>query len=340
MQAARLCTYWAVAAPSVRSSVITAKPALLRCAPIKPQSVISRNFSQESRFARRRRVIDLRPEAKEPSSIPFDIGKAALAGGAVFGVGALCYYGLGFSSKPGALEQSVVWPEYVKQRVRDTYMYFGASLGVTAAAASAAFRSPQIMRLVSAGGFVGIAATMAALVGTGMLCRSIKYEPGFGTKQLAWLLHSATLGAVIAPICFLGGPLLIRAAWYTGGVIGGLSAVACCAPSDKFLYMAGPLAMGMGVVLVSSIGSAFLPPTAGLLGASLYSISLYGGLLVMSGMVLYDTQRIVRVAETHYDTKEHPFDPINMSIGIYLDTINIFVRIATLLAGGGSNKRR
>jgi len=34
----------------------------------------------------------------------------------------------------------------------------------------------------------------------------------------------------------------------------GLSTLAMCAPSDKFLYMGGPLAMGLGVVFVSSIG--------------------------------------------------------------------------------------
>ena len=34
----------------------------------------------------------------------------------------------------------------------------------------------------------------------------------------------------------------------------GLSTLAMCAPSDKFLYMGGPLAMGLGVVFASSIG--------------------------------------------------------------------------------------
>ena len=34
----------------------------------------------------------------------------------------------------------------------------------------------------------------------------------------------------------------------------GLSCVAACAPSDKFLYMGGALGMGLGVVVVSSIG--------------------------------------------------------------------------------------
>lgn len=41
---------------------------------------------------------------------------------------------------------------------------------------------------------------------------------------------------------------------YTGGIVAGLSTVAVCAPSDKFLTMGGPLAIGLGVVFASSIG--------------------------------------------------------------------------------------
>ena len=37
-------------------------------------------------------------------------------------------------------------------------------------------------------------------------------------------------------------------------LITGLSTVAMCAPSEKFLNMGGPLAMGLGVVFISSIG--------------------------------------------------------------------------------------
>lgn len=50
------------------------------------------------------------------------------------------------------------------------------------------------------------------------------------------------------------GPLVARAAAYTAGVVGGLSLTAACAPSEKYLYMSGPLSLGLGVVLVSSIG--------------------------------------------------------------------------------------
>lgn len=46
-----------------------------------------------------------------------------------------------------------VWPQYVKDRIKTTYMYFGSSVAVTAASAVAAARSPAIMNLVMRNGF-------------------------------------------------------------------------------------------------------------------------------------------------------------------------------------------
>src|SRR5947207_2758962 len=113
---------------------------------------------------------------------------------------------------------------------------------------------------------------MVAMIATGMVARSIPYSPGLGAKQLAWATHAAVVGAVIAPLCIVGGPILLRAAMYTAGMVGGLSAVAMTAPSEKYLMMAGPLSAGLGIVLVSSIASAFLSPATAV-GAGLYSIS-------------------------------------------------------------------
>lgn len=153
---------------------------------------------------------------------------------------------------------------------------------------------------------------MAAMIGSGMVVQGLPYKEGFGAKQMAWLVHTGIVGAVLAPMCLLGGPLVLRAAWYTAGVVGGLSAVAVCAPSDQFLKMGGPLAIGLGVVFVSSLGSMFLPPTT-VLGSGLYSVALYGGLLLFSGFLLYDTQRIIKHAEMHptYNAYDRPYDPIN-----------------------------
>ena len=99
---------------------------------------------------------------------------------------------------------------HVKQRIRDTYMYFGASLGVTAGTAVAIFRSPAMMNIVARQGMVAMGVSIAAMIGSGMLVRSIPYQEGFGNKQMAWLLHSAVVGAVVAPIMLLGGPILTR----------------------------------------------------------------------------------------------------------------------------------
>lgn len=268
----------------------------------------------------------------------FNVGKGVLAGASAFGIGALCYYGLGMSNESGALERSMLWPEHVRQRIRDTYGYFGGSIAITALSAFAVSRNPAMLSLVLRNSWLAIGASFAAMIGSGMLVRSLPYEGGLGAKQAAWMLHSGIMGALVAPLCLLGGPILVRAAWYTAGVVAGLSTVAACAPSEKFLNMGGPLAIGLGFVFASSLGSMFLPASTAL-GAGLYSISMYGGLVLFGGFLLYDTQRIVKMAEVYPLYALKPYDPINASISIYLDTLNIFIRIAMILAGGGSRRK-
>ena len=203
-------------------------------------------------------------------------------------------------------DNSRVWPQYVKERIHETYAYLGGSIILSAVSAAGVFRSPRLFSLVAGGGMMSMLGTMAAVIGSGMIVRGIPYENGRNVnKQLAWAAHCAILGAVVAPLSVFGGQILIRAAWYTAGIVGGLSTVAVCAPSDKFLNMGGPLAIGLGVVFASSIGSMFLPPATAL-GAGLASMSLYGGLLLFSGFLLYDTQRHIRAAETRPD-----YDPVN-----------------------------
>lgn len=76
----------------------------------------------------------------------------------------------------------------------------------------------------------------------------------------------------------------------------------------------------------------FFPPTTRM-GLSLYSLSIYGGLVLFSMFLLYDTQRIVHRSESALH-----FDPVNESISIYLNTLNIFIRFAMILAGGNRRK--
>lgn len=282
---------------------------------------------------------------------PFIYGTYAVAGASVFGVGMLCYYGLGLSKGVSVMDRAALWPDYVRQRLHHTYAYLAGSLVMTAGAGYAAAKSPVLLQLTAGGSLITTIATFAVIIGTGMLVRSIDYN-NFTLKHGAWALHCAAMGAVLAPLVFMGGPVLLRAAWYTAGIVGGLSATAMCAPSEKFLMMSGPLAMGLGVVFVANIGSLFFPPGTAL-GAGLASIVVYGGLILFSAFLLYDTQRVIKKAEitpaggyqTFYNQYGQPvqtvvsgYDPINAQLSIYMDILNIFIRMVMILGGG--NQRR
>jgi len=47
-----------------------------------------------------------------------------------------------------------IWPQYVKDRIRSTYMYFAGSIGLTALSAVAVSRSPALMGLMTKGSWL------------------------------------------------------------------------------------------------------------------------------------------------------------------------------------------
>lgn len=192
-------------------------------------------------------------------------------------------------------------------------MYTAASVVSTVASAAMVLRSPAIMRAVSHQGFLALALTIGSLVLSSAIVQNMPYEEGFTAKHVAWLVHTGIVGAIFAPLYFMGGALVLRAGIYTAGIVGGLSTLAACAPSEKFLQMGGPLAIGFGVVFASSLATFFVPPTT-VLGSGLHSMVLYGGLILFSMFLLYDTQKVIKKAETYpkYNMSGHQaFDPIN-----------------------------
>mmetsp|Transcript_9179 Transcript_9179/g.6939 ORF Transcript_9179/g.6939 Transcript_9179/m.6939 type:complete len:85 (+) Transcript_9179:496-750(+) len=65
---------------------------------------------------------------------------------------------------------------------------------------------------------------------------------------------------------------------------------------------------------------------------ALFNIWLYGGLVLFSAFVLYDVQKIIHNAKTR-----PTWDPINESLGIYMDTIILFERFLIIFMG---NKKK
>lgn len=302
----------------------------------QPVRFFNKSNGLMARFGTRERATPVKTTIEHVGTM-HNYGMLSLGAASALGIGALCYYGMGMSNVEGALERSVLWPQFVKDRIHSTYAHLGAGFGISAAAAYATFKSPAAMRLVSSGSLVFAFGSLAALVASSMVVQSIPYEPGLGVKQLAWAGHCSLLGMILAPLSMFGGPALIRAATYTAGIVGGLSAIAVCAPSEKFLVSAAPISIGLGAVVASSIGSMFLPPTSKI-GLGLYGIALYGGLIVFSGLLLYDTQKTIKKAELHPAYSMAPYDPINNSLHIYMDIVNIFIRMLQIFGTGQRRK--
>jgi FtsH-binding integral membrane protein len=77
----------------------------------------------------------------------------------------------------------------------------------------------------------------------------------------------------------------------------------------------GALGIGLGGMIGLGLVNMFWPSPV------LFNVWLYGGLLLFSAFVLYDIQKII------HNAKMKPYyDPINESLGIYMDTIIIFER--------------
>lgn len=112
--------------------------------------------------------------------------------------------------------------------------------------------------------------------------------------------------------------------------MGAISIVGATAKQEKYLYIGGPLLAGAVVVGLSGLAPLVLPATAIRTLAFTENLWLYGGLAVFGGFTLYDVQKVLhhaRLAQAGYIKR----DPVNESISLELDFLNIFVRLVQIL---------
>jgi growth hormone-inducible transmembrane protein len=146
-------------------------------------------------------------------------------------------------------------------------------------------------------------------------------------KHAFWGAFQLSQALFLAPMYFFAPAILARAGLYTVGTVGALSYVSATAKTDQYLYIGGPLLAGLCVVVLGSLAPMVLPVTAVRSLAVSEMVSVYGGLAVFGGFVLYDTQKVMASA------KMGRKDACAQSIGLELDAINIFVRLVGIMGG-------
>ena len=200
--------------------------------------------------------------------------------------------------------------------LKNTYMLLGMTLAFSAVTAgiSMALNLPAFMGLVF------------SLIGFGLLF--VVHRMADSAKGLpAIFAFTGVMGAGLGPLlnaylAMPGGPqLVMQSLAGTAFIFFGLSAYALQSKRD-FSFMTGFLFAGLIVAIVAMIANIFM-------GIPALSLTISAAVvMIMSGLILVDTSRIINGGETNY---------IRATVGLYLNIYNLFVHLLHLLGAFGGD---
>lgn len=250
-------------------------------------------------------------------------------------LGALVAYGLSQPANYVPVNTRILMNQFggqsysqkIRKRIMKTYSFLTLGLGITASVAIFANRKGFSLYMTQMNPLLLMGLSVVSTLGSMMITTSIPYENP--TKIIWWSIFNSCVGISLVPMGMLGGAIISQAAMITGCILGSLSVVAAISPGDTFLSLGPILGCGLGVLIASSLGQVFFPASSWLMNTT-----LYGGLGLFGLYICYDTQKMLYHAQM-----DKKYDPINREIGIYMNTINIFIRIAQILAVSGNRKR-
>ena len=200
--------------------------------------------------------------------------------------------------------------------IKNTYILLSLTLLFSAMMAGVAMatNAPPLMT-----GWLGVIIWMGAVFGLTMVINAM--------RNSAWALLptfalTGFLGYTLGPILSLylalpnGSQIVMTALGITAITFLGLSGYALTTRRD-FSFMRGFLMAGMIVAVVAIIANLFLHVAA--LSLAISSVVV----LLMAGMILHDTSRMVNGGETNY---------IMATVGMYLNIYNMFIHLLSLVA--------
>lgn len=217
------------------------------------------------------------------------------------------------TSNIGTLSQGVE----INKVLRNTYFLLGLTLAFSAVAAGLA----MAMNMPPLGAIVCMIA--------GFIMLFVVSKKADTASGIFWVFGFAGLmGASLGPmlLAYAGLPngpsLIMQALAGTALIFFGLSAYALTSRKD-FSFMGGFLMIGLLVIVVAAIANIFLSIPA--LSLTISAVAV----LVMSGLILFDTSRIVHGGETNY---------IRATVSLYLNVFNLFVHLLHLLGIFGGDE--
>ncbi len=194
--------------------------------------------------------------------------------------------------------------------LRNTYMLLSMTLLFSAltAGASVAFSLPSPGIIITLVGYFGLLFLTTKLRNSAWGIASVFALTGF---------MGITLGPIISRYLAMpgGSSIVMSAMGLTGIIFMGLSAYVLISKRD-FSFMSGFLMIGMLVAFVASLGAIFFQIPA--LSLTISAVMV----LLMSGMILFETSNIIRGGETNY---------IMATVSLYITIFNLFTSLLQLL---------
>jgi len=202
----------------------------------------------------------------------------------------------------------------INKVLKNTYMLLSMTLVVSAVTAGIS----MAMNLSH------MAALVMMLVSFGLLF--VVNKQADKASGIFWIfaftgLMGASLGPMLNYYAAINPSLIMQALGGTALIFFSLSGYALTSKKD-FSFMGGFLMVGLIVVLIAAVANIFFAIPAVSLAISAVII------MIMSGLILFDTSRIIHGGETNY---------IRATVSLYLNIYNIFTSLLHLLGVFGGD---
>ena len=201
--------------------------------------------------------------------------------------------------------------------IRNTYMLLSLTLMFSALTAgiSMTLNLPHPGLLLTLAGYFGLLFLVAKFRNS---------AAGLGLVFALTGFMGYTLGPILNAYLSLpnGGQVVMMAMGATGAVFLGLSGYALTTRKD-FRFMGGFLMVGILVAFLAGLGAVFLEMP----GLSLAVSAMF--VLLMAGLILYETSNIIHGGETNY---------VMATVTLYVSIFNLFTSLLHLLGAFGNQE--